>query len=333
MISDRTLPSCSIMKPNHVWESRHVLLNTPDRLNGITEAHLKQWLNATQVQARFGKLPTYIPHLAQVQPDLLAITIQTDSSSVEFGDAAKPLVLMSLIKPFLLLFLLARVGRESIFSKVGMEPSDQPFHSIAQLSSDRGRPRNPMINSGAIFLASLLPGNTPASRCESLRYWLNKSAGCDLTLDKQMLASVESLGNETNRSIANLLKRAGYIDDIDLVIETYNQICCLSGTVVDLARLGLLIALPHLTISSQDQHIVNSLMMTCGLYESSSQYAIHIGLPIKSGVSGGLIAIVPKAGAIAIYSPAIDEIGNSVGGLFLLEQLVHAHRLSLFQTD
>ena len=333
MISDRTLPSHSIMKSNHVWESRHVLLNAHDRLNGITEAHLKQWLNATQVQARFGKLPTYIPHLAQVQPDLLAITIQTDSSSVEFGDAAKPLVLMSLIKPFLLLFLLARVGRESIFSKVGMEPSDQPFHSIAQLSSDRGRPRNPMINSGAIFLASLLPGNTPASRCESLRYWLNKSAGCDLTLDKQMLASVESLGNEINRSIANLLKRAGYIDDVDLVIETYNQICCLSGTVVDLARLGLLIALPHLTISSQDQHIVNSLMMTCGLYESSSQYAIHIGLPIKSGVSGGLIAIVPKAGAIAIYSPAIDEIGNSVGGLFLLEQLVHAHRLSLFQTD
>lgn len=333
MISDRTLPSCSIMKPNHVWESRHVLLNTHDRLNGITEAHLKQWMNATQVQARFGKLPTYIPHLAQVQPDLLAITIQTDSSSVKFGDATKSLVLMSLIKPFLLLFLLARVGRESLFSKVGIEPSDQPFHSIAQLASDRGRPRNPMINSGAIFLASLLPGNTPASRCESLRYWLNKSAGCDLTLDNQMLASVESLGNETNRSIANLLKRAGYIDDIDLVIETYNQICCLSGTVVDLARLGLLIALPHPTISSQDQHIVNSLMMTCGLYESSSQYAMHIGLPIKSGVSGGLIAIVPKAGAIAIYSPAIDEIGNSVGGLFLLEQLVHVHRLSLFQTD
>ncbi len=333
MISDHTLPSHSIMKSNHGWESRHVLLNAHDRLNGITEAHLKQWLNATQVQARFGKLPTYIPHLAQVQSDLLAITIQTDSSSVEFGDAAKPLVLMSLIKPFLLLFLLARVGRESIFSKVGMEPSDQPFHSIAQLSSDRGRPRNPMINSGAIFLASLLPGNTPASRCESLRYWLNKSAGCDLALDQQMLASVESLGNETNRSIANLLKRAGHIDDIDLVIETYNQICCLSGTVVDLARLGLLLALPHLTISSQDQHIVNSLMMTCGLYESSSQYAMHIGLPIKSGVSGGLIAIVPKAGAIAIYSPAIDEIGNSVGGLFLLEQLVHTHRLSLFQTD
>ena len=255
------------------------------------------------------------------------------SSSVGLGNVGKPFVLMSLIKPFLLLFLLVRVGREAVFSRVGIEPSDQPFHSIAQLSSDRGRPRNPMINSGAIFLASLLPGNSPTSRCESLRHWLNQSAGCNLTLDEEMLSSVRSLGNETNRSIANLLKRAGYIDDIDLVIETYNQICCLSGTVVDLARLGLLIALPHPTISSQDQHIINSLMMTCGLYESSSQYAMRIGLPIKSGVSGGLIAIVPKAGSIAIYSPAIDEIGNSVGGLFLLEQLAHAHRLSLFQTD
>ncbi len=333
MSNDRRLTSCSIMNSNHVWESRPGVLNARDRLDGITEAHLNQWLTATQVQARSGKLPTYIPHLAQVQPDLLAVTIQTESSSINFGDASKSFVLMSLIKPFVLLFLLARVGHEAIFSKVGIEPSDQAFHSIAQLSADRGRPRNPMINSGAIFLASLLPGNTPAARCESLRYWLNKSAGCDLTLDQEMLASVESLGNETNRSIANLLKRAGYLDDIDLAIETYNQICCLSGTVVDLARLGLLIALPHSTISSQDQHIVNSLMMTCGLYESSSQYAMHIGLPIKSGVSGGLIAIVPKAGAIAIYSPAIDDIGNSVGGLFLLEQLVHAHKLSLFQTD
>jgi glutaminase len=319
---------------NHVWESRHVLLNAHDRLNSITAAHLQQWLTATQVQAQFGKLPTYIPRLSKVQPDLLAVTIQTDwSSSVALGDVAKPFVLMSLIKPFLLLFLLARVGRDAVFSRVGIEPSDQPFHSIAQLVSDRGRPRNPMINSGAIFLASLLPGNTATSRCESLRYWLNTSGGCDLMLDEEMLASVESLGNETNRSIANLLKRAGYLDDIDLVIETYNQICCLSGTVIDLARLGLLIALPNPHISSEDQHIVNSLMMTCGLYEASSRYSMRIGLPIKSGVSGGLIAIVPKAGAIAIYSPAIDEIGNSVGGLFLLEQLVHAHRLSLFQTD
>ncbi len=310
-----------------------MLLNAHNHLKSITTDHLQQWLTATQLQAQSGKLPTYIPVLSQIQPDLLAVTIQTNSSSsVELGDVAKPFVLMSLIKPFLLLFLLVRVGHEAVFSRVGITPSDQSFHSIAQLSSDRGRPRNPMINSGAIFLASLLPGNSPTSRCESLRYWLNQSAGCNLILDEEMLSSVRSLGNETNRSIANLLKCAGYLDDIDLVIETYNQICCLSGTVVDLARLGLLIALPHPIISFQDQHIVNSLMMTCGLYESSSEYAMRIGLPIKSGVSGGLIAIVPKAGAIAIYSPAIDETGNSVGGLFLLEQLVHVHKLSLFQT-
>ena len=311
-----------------------MLLNANDRLNSITVVHLQQWLTATQIQARFGKLPTYIPRLSQVQPDLLAVTIQTGGpSSLEFGTVSKPFVLMSLIKPFLLIFLLARVGREAVFSRVGVTASDQPFHSIAQLSSDRGRPRNPMINSGAIFLASLLPGNTPASRCEALRYWLNQSASCNLTIDEEMLSSVRSLGNETNRSIASLLKRAGYIDDIELVLETYNQICCLSGTVVDLARLGLLIALPHSNVSSEDQHIVNSLMMTCGLYESSSRYSTQIGLPIKSGVSGGLIAIVPKAGSIAIYSPAIDEIGNSVGGLFLLEKLVHTHKLSLFHTD
>jgi glutaminase len=304
-----------------------------DRLSTITEAHLQPWLQPTQVQSNFGRLPTYIPCLSEVDPEMLGVTIQSDrNTSIHVGNVDTDFVLMSLIKPFLLLYLLKHQGSNSIFSRVGVEASDQSFHSVSQLAADRGRPRNPMINSGAISLASLLPGHTATERCEKLRQWLNLQSGCQLVLDESALASVRSLSNEANRNIARMLNQAGYLEDIDIVLETYNQICCLSGSIRELGRLGLLLAKPQPKIPNEFQSMVNSVMLTSGLYESSSQYAIRIGLPVKSGVSGGLLAIVPRSGSIAIYSPAIDEIGNSVGGLFLLEQIVHQHHLSLFQT-
>jgi glutaminase len=305
-----------------------------DRWTALTEIQIQRWLQPAQVQARFGRLPDYIPRLAELDPDGLAIAIQgPDIPDFALGDVDRVFVLMSIIKPLLLLFLLDRFGIEPIFSRVGVEPSDQPFHSVAQLASDRGRPRNPMINSGAILLTALLPGGNAPARCEALRRWLNERAGCNLQLDPLMLESVKSLGNESNRSIASLLHRSGYLDDFDLVLDTYNRICCLSGTVQDLVQLGTLLAIAQPPLEPDYQRIVNSLMLTCGLYEASSKYAIRIGLPIKSGVSGSLLAVLPNRGAIAIYSPPIDELGNSVGGLFLLEQLVQDLRLSLFQTD
>jgi glutaminase len=304
-----------------------------DRLSTITEADLQPWLPPTQAKSQFGQLPTYVPCLSEVNPELLAVTIQIDRNvSIDVGNVHSAFILMSLIKPFLLLYLLTHQGSHSIFSRVGVEASDQSFHSVTQLAADRGRPRNAMINSGAISLASLLPGHTATERCEQLRQWLNVQSGCQLVLDESALASVRSLSNEANRSIARMLNQAGYLEEIDIVLDTYNQICCLSGSIRDLGRLGLLLAKPQPEIPNEFQRMVNGVMLTSGLYESSSQYAIRIGLPVKSGVSGGLLAIVPKSGSIAIYSPAIDEIGNSVGGLFLLEQIVHQHHLSLFQT-
>jgi glutaminase len=304
-----------------------------DRLSTITAPHLQPWLQPTRVKSYFGHLPSYIPCLSEVDPELLAVTIQTDLNvSIDVGNTEVPFVLMSLIKPFLILYLLVHQGRDIVFSRVGMQSSDQSFHSVSQLAADRGRPRNAMINSGAISLASLLPGHTATERCDRLRQWLNVQAGCNLLIDQSALVSVRSLSNEANRNIARLLNQSGYLEEIDIVLETYNQICCLSGNTQELAQLGLLFAKPQVNIPSEFQGIVNSIMLTSGLYESSSQYALSVGLPSKSGVSGGLLAIVPRQGAIAIYSPAIDEIGNSVGGLFLLEKISQQHSLSLFET-
>ncbi len=282
--------------------------------------------------ARTGQLPTYIPVLADADPEWFAVHIRLVNGShfsVSYVNRSFPL--MSVVKPLLLLFLLEHLGMIAVFKRVGMLPSDQAFHSLTQLSADRGFPRNPMINSGAIALAALLPGATGAERCETLRQWLNQTAGCQLYLDEDVLASVRSLSNETNRAIAQLLAQAGYFADIDTALDTYNQICCLAGTVADLSRLGMLLAQTTPQIANPAiQRTVNALMLTCGLYEASGEYAVRVGLPTKSGVSGALLAIVPGEGAIACYSPTLDAAGNPTAGLYLIEKLATELGLSLF---
>lgn len=300
-------------------------------LNALTQAKLTIWVNQAKVRTQLGRLPDYIPLLAQTDSSILAIQIQTTSGrELSAGEVNQQFALMSVIKPFVLLFLLTRSGADRVFKQVGMEPSDQPFHSLTQLSVDRGHPRNPMLNSGAITLAAQLPGGNGLARCEILRQWLNTTTGSQLMLDQKMLDSVRSLSNESNRAIAKMLVQAGKLEGIETALDTYNHICCLSGTVTDLARLGLLLAESRQSITRQHQRIVNALMLTCGLYEASAQFAVRVGLPTKSGVSGALLSVVPGQGAIAVYSPAINQTGNSVAGMFLLEKLASQLNLSVF---
>jgi len=295
----------------------------------LTQTQLDSWVDEAKAIAHTGRIPDYIPQLAQVNRDRIAVFIQaTNGRFFSAGEPTHQFALMSVIKPFVLLFLLEQLGQQT-FRHVGQQPSDQAFHSLAQLTEDDGFPRNPMINSGAIALADLLPGIDGNSRCEALRQWLNHSSGAQLTLDEAMLASVRSVGNETNRAIAQLLGQAGYIHSIETALDTYNHICCLSGTAVDLAHLGLLLTTSE-KIRAANQRTVNALMLTCGLYEASGEFAVRVGVPTKSGVSGALLAVIPKQGAIACYSPALDDTGNSVAGLWLLEQLVRSLNLSLF---
>jgi glutaminase len=321
----------------------------------LTQTQLDAWVVQAIACTRLGRLPDYIPLLAKANPHWVAVLLQqVNGKSHSAGEVEQPFTLMSVIKPLVLLFLLEQLGWEQVFTHVGMDPSNQSFHSLTQLREDRGFPRNPMINSGAIALASLLPGEDGTSRCEALRQWLNQMSGSHLVLDEQMLASVRSLSNEANRAIAELLSKSGYLGSVETALNTYNQICCLSGTVADLAKLGMLLAAGDVRTNEQadakdliqnskfkispqpsalsPQHLktVNALMLTCGLYEASGRFAVRIGLPIKSGVSGALLSIVPGQGAIACYSPALDSTGNSVAGLFLIEKLAQELNLSIF---
>ncbi|MBW4583454.1 MAG: glutaminase A [Tildeniella nuda ZEHNDER 1965/U140] len=306
-------------------------MNAPSTpLTALTQTQLESWVAQAQVYAHTGRLPDYIPLLAQANAQLVAVGIQTVAGQEYFAGAIdQPFALMSVVKPLLLLFLLEQLGWDTVFDRVGIDPSEQSFHSLAQLNADRGFPRNPMLNSGAIALASMLPGSNGSERSEALRLWLNQTAGSRFVLDTAMLTSVRSLRNEANRAIGEVLLRAGSIDHVETALDTYNHICCLSGTVADLAQVGLLLAQPN-AIQPINQRAVNALMLTCGLYEASGRFAVRIGLPIKSGVSGALLSIVPGQGAIACYSPTLDATGNSIAGLFLLEQLTQTLNLSIF---
>ncbi|MTJ12110.1 glutaminase [Anabaena sp. UHCC 0187] len=300
-------------------------------IESINIDNLSIWVEQAKSQAAQGKVIERIPQLAIVNPSLFAVHISCESGeNYSLGDTDCVFPFMSVIKPFSLLYLLEYYRAKQVLQWVGVKPSDAPFNSLTQLIADNGYPRNSMINSGAITLADKLPGKN-ANECTQLFCkWLNKLADTQLYIDANILASVRANRSPINIDITNYLYKAGHLNNIELSLDVYEQICCLSGTVVDLAKLGKVLACKSEVIKNQHRQIVNAVMLTCGLYEASAEYAVKIGLPIKSGIGGGLVAIIPNHGAIASYSPALDSVGNPVAGLALMETLSQNLQLSIF---
>ncbi|MEH1834990.1 MAG: glutaminase [Nostoc sp.] len=300
-------------------------------LEKLTTTKLSAWVQLAKTQAERGRVSDRIPQLALADPGWFAVHICCESEKIiSFGDTACIFPLMSVIKTFSLLYLLEHFGAETVFAWVGVEPSDAPFNSLEQLVSDRGHPRNPMINSGAITLSDKLPGKDASQRTLLFCQWLNQLAGCQLSLNEVMLASVRLTRSTANQAITNYLAQSGHLENINTALDTYEQICCLSGRVEDLALLGKLLACENSYLLSQNRRIVNAVMLTCGLYEVSAEFAVKIGLPMKSGIGGGLVAIVPGEGAIACYSPGVDNIGNPVAAIAFVEVLAQELQLSVF---
>ncbi|WP_066424109.1 glutaminase [Anabaena sp. 4-3] len=300
-------------------------------IDRLDVADLSDLVQLAKTQIHRGQVADRIPQLAVVDPRWFAVHICCKSGKTySEGDTSCFFPLMSVIKPFSLLYLLEHFGAEQVLQWVGVEPSDAPFNSLDQLIADAGRPRNPMINSGAIALADKLPGTDANNRTLSFCQWLNQLTGCHLKLDEVMLASVRNSRSPANQAIANYLATTRNITNIDIALDTYEQICCISGQVKDLALLGKLLAWEHDGIQLQHRQIVNAVMLTCGLYQASSVLAVKIGLPMKSGIGGGLLAIVPGQAAIACYSPALDSIGNPIGAIAFVEVLSQKLGLSIF---
>jgi glutaminase len=297
-------------------------------LNSIQPEQLNQWVSQAKQKAQFGKLPSYIPLLEQADPNEFAFSLfMGDHYNLSVGNISKTFPLMSVIKVFSLLDLLTQFGEEFVFQRVGCEASEYSYNSLTQLQLDQGFPRNPMINSGAITLASLLPGKNAIDCCNNFRLWLNQCSGSNLFLDQAMLNSVRSLPNAKNQALVKELTQKRYLEKPELALDIYQQICCLSGNIIDLAYLGMML-IESSCIQPQQSQIVQKIMRSSGLYEKSKTLTFNKYFPTKSGVGGAILSIVPEQGVIACYSPPLNEKGNSIAGLFLIEKI--ANFLGLF---
>ncbi|MEG4943521.1 glutaminase A [Microcoleus sp. F4-D5] len=301
------------------------------QLSSLEPEQLAAWAKEAINRSKSGQIPAYIPLLARADREGFAVQIRaSDGQILSWGSIAQTFPLMSAVKPFVLLYLLCELGEKTVFDCVGCEPSELPFNSLTQLEIDQGKPRNPMINSGAIALASLIPGQNAVSRCQNLLQWLNQQANSQLFVDELMLDSVKTNPNQNNWNLALKMVESGYIQNAEIALETYNRVCCLSGTVEDLAKLGMVLVNSGDRAMGENCRTVKALMATCGLYEASARFALRVGLPAKSGVSGAMLSVIPGQGAIGFYSPPLDREGNSLGGLFLLEKIAKTLRLSVF---
>ena len=275
-----------------------------------------------------GAPAAYIPELAAADPNRLALAVVGPRGRVRaVGDVTHEFTIQSISKPFVLALALADRGREAVLRKVGVEPSGEPFNAIS-LEPGTGRPANPMVNAGAIATSALVPGDGVDDRMVRIVEGLSAFAGRSLWVDEQVYGS-ESATGDRNRALAHLLRSHGVIEGpVDVAGETYFRQCSLLVTVRDLAVMSATLAFGGVNpvtgervVSEAVARDVLSIMASCGMYDYSGEWLLRVGLPAKSGVSGGLLAVAPSQFGVAAFSPRLDEHGNSVRAIALLETL------------
>lgn len=281
-----------------------------------------------------GTLANYIPELAKADINDFGICIVSENGQINFaGDYDKAFTMQSVVKPMILLTALMDKGEQCVRNLVGVEATGKPFDAFNY--SDRAlncEHINPMINTGAIALCTLIEGSSYEEKFARLLDLARKMADNPaLDIDKNVYLSEKATGNK-NRALAYMLKAYGMIDDkIEDVLDCYFKACSIKATSVDLAKIAFVLAHKDGRII-KDEHAryVNAVLTTCGMYDGSGEFAINVGVPAKSGVGGGIMAVVPGRMGIGIYSPSLDKKGNSVAGKKALELLSQKLGLSIF---
>jgi len=273
-----------------------------------------------------GQVATYIPALAKADPAAFGIVIATvDGQVYEVGDTRLRFSIQSVSKPLVFGVALEDAGRERVDQAIGVEPSGDAFNSIS-LEPHTGRPRNPMINAGAIATASLVAGATPAARLARVVDALSAYAGRPLDIDEAVFESERDTGHR-NRAIGHMLRNYDIVkDDPEQALTLYFKQCSVLVDCRDLALMAATLANAGINPASGQRAVradligeILSVMTTCGMYDFSGGWAYHVGLPAKSGVGGGIIAVLPGQLGIGVYSPALDERGNSLRGVKVCE--------------
>ncbi len=284
-----------------------------------------------------GDVATYIPELAKADPDWFGVCIVTANGSVyEVGDTRQEFTIQSISKPFVYGLALEDNGRAATLERVGVEPTGDAFNSIS-LDPGTGRPRNPMINAGAIATAGLIAGKTPASRFKRILETFSLYAGRELTVDKTVYQSESDTGHR-NRAIGHMLRNFDKLTgDPAPTTEIYFQQCSISVNCRDLGVMAATLANRGINPLTGKQALrgeyvesVLSVMGTCGMYDYAGEWLYHVGIPAKSGVAGGVLAVLPGQIGIGVFSPRLDAHGNSVRGIRVCKELSRHLDLHLF---
>jgi len=284
-----------------------------------------------------GSVATYIPELSRADSSRLGLSIRMkDGSSYSVGDTDTRFTIQSISKVISLAIAIETCGFDAVFEKVGMEPSGEAFNSLVELDLNSNKPFNPMINSGALTISSLLvPEYTFKQMMEFTR---RLCLDPEIRMDEAVFQS-EMDHLSRNRAIAYLLESKGIIETgVEESLKLYTQMCSLSVTAESLANLGLVLAADGMHPETGEQllsrhtvEIVKTIMLTCGMYDGSGEFAVRVGIPTKSGVGGGLLSVADNRMGIGVYGPALDAKGNCIAGRPLLEYLSRELKLHIFE--
>lgn len=305
------------------------LVDLQDVLDDIVATLLPQ-------AGREGTVASYIPALARVPANRLGIALRTcDGIEAAAGDSETPFSIQSISKLFSLTLCLQLIG-DALWERLGREPSGNPFNSLVQLENEQGKPRNPFINAGAIAVADRLvsQGHSEAD----LTAMLSSLTGTAIQIDEEVAAS-EAASGFRNQALANFMKSFGKLDnDVATVLQVYFRQCAIRMSCRQLAcAAGYLcrdgahpITSDTAVVTERQARRINALMLTCGTYDMAGEFAFMIGLPCKSGVGGGIVAVVPDRLSLCVWSPALDASGNSWLGMRALEMFVGRTGFSVF---
>lgn len=293
--------------------------------------------NEVKSSVQEGKVANYIPELAKIDPEKFGISlIDIDGKESKAGDFNEKFSIQSISKVFTLSMAISILGEE-IWNRVGVEPSGSSFNSIVQLEYEKGKPRNPFINAGALVVCDILFSKRSDPKAEFLGFIRKLSGSKTVNYNKKVAESEKEHGFK-NAALINMMKSYGnIINQPENVLDLYYSICSIEMSCSELAKAFLPYANIHkefvysgFPLTKSQIKRINALMLCCGLYDESGEFAFEVGLPGKSGVGGGIASIHPNQFSIAVWSPRINDKGNSVNGMRFLERLTTVTENSIF---
>jgi len=312
-------------------------MHKPEELPGHT--HLRKTLDRLHkkhAECHEGNVATYIPELEKANPDHFGVAVVgVDGDVYEAGETSAEFTIQSISKAFVFGLAVETHGRDAVLKRVGVEPSGDAFNSL-ELRSSR-KPFNPMINAGAITDTGMVTGASVKDRMNKILRLLSDAAGRELRVDESVYRSEKETGHR-NRAIGFLLKNVDLIDgDVEEVLDLYFQQCSVLLNARDLATMGATLAnlgtnpvTGKEVLSFDSVRDVLSVMFTCGMYDFAGEWAFRVGIPAKSGVGGGILAVINRQLGIGTYSPRLDSMGNSVRGIRLCTDLAEEMGLHVF---